>query len=267
MEPTEDVRIGLAGAASHADVVDRAAEAAASTGADPIRRDPAALAEADLDVAVLVGEGALLAYVRADADASTPVLPVGAGRGVRSVPAEDAAAGVRSTVAAVAEASLRTRSRPLLSVRVDGAAHRVLFDAMVVTSEPARISEYVVETPGGRVTDVRADGVVLAAPAGTHGYAAAADGPLLAPGTGVLAVVPVAPFVTDRDRWVLDDTEVTVRVTRDDAAVSVLADDREVGRVGDGGTVVCARDGAVDVAVVPESRPFWPGSEAGLEKL
>ncbi|WP_394351524.1 hypothetical protein [Halobacterium bonnevillei] len=55
----------------------------------------------------------------------------------------------------------------------------------MVTAEPARISEYAVETGTERVDEVRADGVVAATPAGSHGYARDADGPLLSRGRGL----------------------------------------------------------------------------------
>lgn len=258
MESTEDVRVGLVGDDPVASTVERAADAVEAAGGRPVRGDPDTVATESLDAVVPVGEPALLGLVRAGGSESVPVLPVGAGRGVRSVPAADAAAGVSSVVAAVGSDSLRTRPRPVLSVGVDGTAHRALFDAMVVTSEPARISEYAITTPDERVADVRADGVVVATPAGTHGYAAAADGPLLAPGVGALSIVPVAPFVTDRNRWVVDDETVTLQVTRDDAAVTVLADDRDVAEIGGDRSVELARDGSLPVATVPESRSFWP---------
>jgi len=267
MESTEDVRVGLVGGDGVASTVERVADAVEATGGRTARSVSDASPAADLDAVVTVGERATLDVVRADAGESVPILPVGAGRGVRSVPAAEAAAGTRSLVAAVAGDALRTRPRAVLSVAVDGTTHCALFDAMIVTSEPARISEYAVETPGSRVADVRADGVVAATPAGTHGYAAAADGALLAPGVGALSVVPIAPFVTDRNRWVVDDEAATLRVTRDDAAVTVLADDREVAEIGGDRAVELARDGTVPVAVVPESLPFWPRGRTGLEKL
>lgn len=258
MESTEDVRVGLVGGEDVASTVERVADAVGTAGVQTVRGGPDASSATVLDAVVAVGEPAVLDVVRADAAVSVPILPVDAGRGVRSVPAAEAAAGARSLVAALAGDSLRTRPRPVLSVSVDGTTHRALFDAMVVTSDPARISEYAVETPDGRVADVRADGVVVATPAGTHGYAGAADGPLLAPGVGALSVVPVAPFVTDRNRWVIDDVSATLRVTRDDAAVTVLADDRDVAEIGGGRSVELARKECLPVAVVSESLPFWP---------
>lgn len=259
MAPTGDLRIGVAGSDDgHEASVTRAIAGVETAGATPVRDDPAALADRALDAAILVGEGALLAAVRAGAGEDYPVLPVGAGRGVWSVPVDAVEAGARSVVAGLGDGSGTERTLPRLSVRVGDDRYRALFDLMVVTSEAARISEYAVTTATGPVATVRADGIVVATPAGSRGYAAAADAPALSPATDALAVAPVAPFVTDRDQWVLADEGLTLRVTRDEGAVSLLVDDREVARIGPDRPVTVARDGGVRVSIVPESRRFWP---------
>jgi len=134
-------------------------------------------------------------------------------------------------------------------------------DAMLVTSTPARISEYVVRAGDEHVTTVRADGVVIALPAGHSGCARAADDPVVAPEAGVAAVVPVAPFATDPDHWVVPIDGLSVTVERDEVPVDLLADDRTVG------PVTPSRAGTVRTAAVPESRPFFPGAGANLETL
>jgi NAD+ kinase len=111
-----------------------------------------------------------------------------------------------------------------LVVSVDGHESRAAFDTTLITSEPARISEYGVSVDGRRDT-FRADGVVVASPLGSYGYARAAGGPQLDFGTG-LAVVPIAPFATIADTWVLEPP-LSVSVERDDS-VTVFADTTEL---------------------------------------
>lgn len=108
-----------------------------------------------------------------------------------------------------------------LVVSVDGTRSTAAFDATLVTSEPARISEYAVSVAGRPHATFRADGVVVASPLGSHGYARTAGGPKLAFGTG-LAVVPIAPFATIADTWVIEPP-VSVCVERE-TPVTVLAD-------------------------------------------
>lgn len=229
---------------------DRVVDAVAEAGGEPLVEEAATAADPAFVVAV--GERALRAAV--GDDPATPVLPVEAGKGVASTPFADLPRALSVAVAGEAE---RTE-RALLSVRRgDDDPVPALFDVTLVTTEPARISEYRLADGGERVSQFRADGAVVATPAGTHGYAAAADGPLLAPGTGVAAVVPLAPFVTDREQWVLPDDDLSVTVVRDEGAVSLYADDEHVGEVPPHTTVTVARDGSATLLSTPVTRPFF----------
>lgn len=166
------------------------------------------------DAVLAVGERALVDAVDADA----PILPVDAGR--YAVPRSNVAAGINQLL----DGDGRGVDHPLLSVTVaDETAGTALLDVALVTSEPARISEYAVSFPSGRETAFRADAVTVATPLGSGGYAGASGGPVLAPGTG-LSVVPVAPFTTQTDRWVTPET-VTLSVERDEEPVSLVLDD------------------------------------------
>lgn len=171
------------------------------------------------DVVAAIGDAAVSALVQAGVAA--PVLPVDADEGFDSVRLDAAA----DTVQRALGGELGARTHPVLSVAIDGeAAGRACFDAMLVTSEPARISEYAVETAGG-TDQFRADGVVVATPAGSLGYARAVGGPVLDPDAGGLAVVPVAAFtVRALSRVVSASGALTVRVERDEGAISLLVD-------------------------------------------
>ena len=228
-----------------------AVRAVRAAGGDP---DPgmATAVVGDCEYVVAVGEPALLAVARARPE--VPVLPVGAGRGVQSVPRQAVAAGVEALLAG----EFDRETHPLVGVRVaDRTRATVLCDALAASAEPAKISEYAVHAGGERLAQFRADGVVVATPAGSSGYAGAAGGPTVAPGTGVAVVVPVASFATDDDHWVVDLGEVRVTVERDETAVQLVADDRAVGPVDTTDAVCLSPVGSVSVAVVAASAsPF-----------
>ncbi|WP_227355024.1 ATP-NAD kinase [Haladaptatus salinisoli] len=213
--------------------------------------DPRAVLDANPSVVVAPGEAAVTGLVRAGV--SVPILPVGAGPGLESVPESDVELGIEDLLAE----EWTTRNRPLLSASVGG--NRVadaLFDATLVTSEPARISEYSVRADGEFVDQFRADATVVATPAGSRGYARNAGGPVVQLGTEVVSVVPVAPFAIHVDDWVLRDP-VTLAVERDEDAVVLLADDREVCPVEPHEPVEMAFDGTVELASVDASRSFF----------
>lgn len=214
-------RIGFAGTGAEA-----AVDAVEGIDGEALAGRPAALVDADVDVLVALGSDAL--YDLVSAGASHPVLPVDAGAAVESVPRTELDAALHELVAGEYE----TTETRLLAVAVDGETYRALADVMVVTSEPARISEYgihtVIDRAATTVDTVRADGVVVATPRGSRAYSNDARGPVLAPDADTVSVVPIAPFRVDRTHWGLTPP-VTITVERDESDVTLLVDDTNHG--------------------------------------
>lgn len=182
------------------------------------------------DRVLALGERALIAVGRAGP--ASPVLPVG---GIPTGPTLDE---LDAAVDALLAPEPDVVRHPVLAVSGDRHRGRAVLDTTLVTSEPARISEYAITTEGRPVDRVRADGVVVATPLGSGGYASAVGGPVLGPDTG-LAVVPISPFETRRDCWVIDGP-VGLSVERDDSEVSVIVDDEDAGHVTPGETLLVA---------------------------
>lgn len=243
--------VGIVGPEGH-DAVERARTAIAETSTTATTGDAASVLDADPEAIVAVGEPALLAVARAEP--TVPVLPVDAGRGIQSVPKSD----IESAVSALL-ADISTVERRLLSVGVDGeSVGPALFDVTLTTTEPGEISEYGIGTGQTAVASFRADGVVVATPAGSQGYARNADGPIIAPELDAVVVAPVAPFAIDLDHWVLADSEpVRLAVEREEASVSLLVDDRQVREVDSDEPVDITGGGSLSIAVVPGSQPFF----------
>lgn len=213
------------------------ADALATAGNDVVSaKDAAAL--------VAVGEDALLEAVL-DGPAK-PVLPVAVDAGRYAV----SRSALAPAAAALADGEGRAEAHSTLSVSVDGdSVGRALLDVTLMTSEPARISEYGVRIDAEYVAEFRADGVVIATPLGSAGYARAAGGPLLTAETGV-CVVPVSPFATRTDTWVAPD-DVVASVERDDGDVSLYLDGRETVPLAPHERVTVRPDGEIRVLRVP----------------
>lgn len=141
----------------------------------------------------------------------------------------------------------RRVEHPIVSVTGASVTARAALDVAVVTDEPAQIARYGIERPNGRHVSVRADGVVIATPLGSRGYAAAVGSPQIDAGTG-LAVVPVAPFSTQKPMWVVDG-RVRVGLERGDGAVALVVDGERRAAVEPGEEVVAAVTDHVTVAV------------------
>jgi NAD+ kinase len=218
-------RLAVAGGDTDADAeVEAEVEAAVErAGGELVSTDRA-------NAVVAVGEDALVGLV----DAGRPVLAVGVD-GVPSVGRD----GLEAALSALVEGRCRTVRRPLLGVTGAGHEAVALFDVALFAAEPGRISEFALDRDGDRLATVRADGLVAATPAGSHGYARAAGGPTLGAGTGVVAVVPVAPFSASDATgagvgaapWVLDPARVALSVARDEVAVRLVVDGHTAGRV------------------------------------
>jgi NAD+ kinase len=173
-----------------------------AVGETPLVGTPDRVLEANPDAVVTIGRAAIASLVRDRPVPESPVLAVAAGEGFPDV-------GVATTperggpIADLAAGRYTTVEYPVLGV--DVGAERLgnaVFDTMVVTRDPGRISEFrvVSETELGAV---RADGVVVATPAGSHGYARSAGGPRLRGESGTAVVVPVGAFTMSPDRWVV----------------------------------------------------------------
>lgn len=188
---------------------------------------------------VTVGERALLTTARERPD--VPILPVDT-----AIRPEIEAGAIGKGVIETARENGMERLHPLLLVSVDDEPiEHAFMDITLVTREPARISEYALDTDESRIASFRADGVVVATPAGSNGYAAAAGGPTLTATAEALCVVPIAPFHTQSERWVLGTDPLSLSVLRDEGEVSLLIDDREYGSIESGQQVRLAVDGYV----------------------
>lgn len=241
--------VGDAGEASHGDEAsDAFADAASDVGGDVVTGSAADVLAGDPAVVVAVGESALLDVATRRPEA--PIVPVDAGRGVRSLRAADLVDAATSVVAG----EWTTESHPLLSVSVDEEEQGVaVLDVSLVTAEAAHISEYDLVVGDDRLGAVRADGVVIATPAGSPGYARRLDAPIIAPGSGAV-VVPIAPFATDPDHWVVDPDGLSIELERDEAPVELVVDDAVARAVDPNETVSVAVDGSVETVVLPASR-------------
>ncbi|MDR5657187.1 ATP-NAD kinase [Halodesulfurarchaeum sp. HSR-GB] len=202
------------------------------------------------DFLVTVGESALLSAVTAAVQ--VPIVPVAVDAGVPTVPLSDLAAAISALVAG--ESTIETV--PTIVVSLGENTYRALMDVMAVTAEPARISEFrtrKVETDVV-VDQVRADGIVAAAAAGTPGYGTAAGGPILDPELDGLAVVPVGPFRTERPQWVLAPP-IEFEVVRESVPVSLVVDDDPVERVPAGEPVRLDWGEPIEIAVLEATIP------------
>ncbi|WP_049982704.1 NAD(+)/NADH kinase [Halorubrum sp. BV1] len=214
-------------------VVDRTGDALPTTTATAVSNDAA-----DAAVVVAVGREALRDTVAAAPNGT--VIPVGRDRfaldvgRLKDVLSREFSAGPATAEPATPGSNdardaalapidgVRRATHPVLAVDGTSASPRAAFDVAFVTDSPARISEFAIEFAYGTPATFRADGVVVATPLGSGGYANAAGAPIVEPGGG-LAVTPIAPFRTQTDSWIAA-SELTVTVEREEEPVALVVD-------------------------------------------
>lgn len=199
------------------------------------------MAAAEVELILAIGEQPLSEV--AGADPGVPVLPA-------ELPTESIEHDIEAiswTIERFREGDAELRTEPLLGVSANGeSVGRSLLDVMLVRSEPGRISEYS-WTAGSDRSRFRADGVVLATPRGSHGYAHAAGGPRLGLDTAGVTITPVAAFGLGAAAWIEDPAAgIELRVERDEGAVSLLIDGIEQRQFSGRSTVTVRRQGSLE---------------------
>ncbi|MFA9415136.1 NAD(+)/NADH kinase [Natrinema sp. HArc-T2] len=247
-EPVVGVIDGQADATDAIEISDRLESVADVT---IVSDEVDAVLEAEPSVLVAIGEAPLAALARAAVD--IPVLPVGQVSGIESVDH----GCVPDTLEAIIGGDAVSRPQPVLGVSLESTdtvvSDRALFDVTLVTDEPARISEYAVHSRGQSVATFRADGVVAATPAGSHGYASTVDAPQVSAAIDAIAVAPIGPFVTQTRQWVLPDDDLAFTVERNENDVCLVVDDRSIGTVTMDARVTVSVTDTLSTLVVPEA--------------
>lgn len=178
------------------------------------------IADADL-VVVLGGDGTLLAAANlvAAAGRDTPILGINFGRlgYLTEVTLPEMLPALESVVAGTAHFQQRSMLR-VQTVRAgapltDGIA---LNDVVVTRATISRLIYLTVLVDDSFVTNVKADGLIVASPTGSTAYNLAAGGPIVHPEVEALVLTPIAPHsLGNRPIVVPGHSRVTVRAVTD----------------------------------------------------
>ncbi len=102
---------------------------------------------------------------------------------------------IEGFLARILRKDYKVEERLRLKVTVDGER---LFDclneAVVHTAQVAKIRHFAVDLDGAPVTQVRADGMILATPTGSTSYSMSVGGPIVDPRVPAIILTAIAPF-------------------------------------------------------------------------
>lgn len=192
-------------------------ETALNTGIDTFGAfTPAELGKlCDLGI-VVGGDGTMLAIARQLARFGVPLVGINQGRlGFMT----DVSVGqFAETLAPMLAGEYEEDRRTMLEggvwregeVIYDGYA---MNDVVVSRSVTSSMIEVKVEIGSEFVTNLRADGVIVASPTGSTAYALSAGGPILHPGIGGWLLVPIAPHdLSNRPIVLPDAVEISIEI-------------------------------------------------------
>jgi NAD+ kinase len=162
------------------------------------------------DLAVVVGgDGTMLGIARQLARHGTPLVGINQGRlgFITDVPAGDFAQLLAPMLAGDYEEERRT----MLTGSVVRDGERIfegfaLNDVVVSRGAATGMLEVKVEIGSEFITNLRADGLIVASPTGSTAYSLSAGGPILHPGIAGWVLVPIAPHDLSNRPIVLPDT-------------------------------------------------------------
>ncbi|HCY62261.1 MAG TPA: NAD kinase [Oxalobacteraceae bacterium] len=169
------------------------------------------------DVAIVVGgDGTMLGIARQLAPYNVPLIGINQGRlgFMTDIPVER----MMPVLADMLAGKIESEQRSLLEGEVlrDGTCvfQGVAFnDVVVARGSGAGMVELRVDVDGHFMYNQRSDGLIVATPTGSTAYALSAGGPLLHPGLGGIAMVPIAPHALSNRPIVLsDNSEIVIEI-------------------------------------------------------
>jgi NAD+ kinase len=198
---------------------------------DGVRVQPRAAAVADVDlVVVLGGDGTLLGvgHLVSAAGRDTPILGINFGRlgYLTEVTLDEMLPALDAVIADTAHFQRRSMLRTQVLRRGEAVSDDIVLNDVVVTRAAiSRLIYLTVYVDDAFVTNVKADGLIVATPTGSTAYNLAAGGPIVHPGVDALLITPIAPHsLGNRPIVVPGHSRVTVRTAdpaRDDVFVTL----------------------------------------------
>jgi NAD+ kinase len=176
-------------------------------------------------VLVLGGDGTLLAMADRIAVASRDIPILGVNFGSLGFLTEITRPELFESLDAVVSGRAGHDERMMLRATVGGDAFIALNDVVVTRHALSRMVEASVWVGEQFVTNVKADGLIIASPTGSTAYNLSAGGPIVHPAMDALVITPIAPHtLTNRPIVIPASREVRVEATTPSDGIHVTFD-------------------------------------------
>ncbi len=141
------------------------------------------------------GDGTLLSTAHNVGAHQTPILGVNFGR--LGFLADTEVSNLNDTIRRLEKGAYRIEERMVLEARFEGKdgpeVHWALNDFVLERSLMPQLISVEVCVDGAPLTTYWADGLIISTPTGSTAYALSVGGPILAPGSDVMVLTPIAP--------------------------------------------------------------------------
>jgi NAD+ kinase len=209
---------------------------------------------------VLGGDGTLLHVARRFIGHDTPILGINLGR--LGFLTEAAAGNMLEVVGQVLAGHAKIKTHFSLQAQAwrDGQAlesGHAINDVVLQRNMHPRMIEFEMHVYGHFVFRLRADGLVLATPAGSTAYALSAGGPIVHPEVAAISVVPICPHVLSNRPVVLPASAgIELILTASPAPAALNLDGQVQHELCAGDRVQVNSAGTVSLAYLPERHYF-----------
>lgn len=186
------------------------------------------LVERSQIIAVLGGDGTMIAAARLVGGRGTPV--IGINLGSLGYLTDFSVDDTVNVLDCVARGDFEVDQRTMLDWRAtrDGevtARGTVLNDVVINKSTVARIIEIECRVNDALLTTYRSDGLIVATPTGSTAYNLSAGGPIIHPDTKAICISPICPHtLTNRPIVLPDDVEIKLKLITREEEVMITSD-------------------------------------------
>lgn len=171
---------------------------------------------------VIGGDGTILRAARFFAEYGIPIFGVNLGRlGFLSQWSSD---DLEEVVAKIINEHFHIEERLMLQSE----KHFALNDFVVKGNSLARATKLTLKINGKAVCDYLADGLIISTATGSTAYGLSAGGPVIAPGLGVMEIVPICPHtMTARPLVISADSVISISMEDRDSGFVLSADGQD----------------------------------------
>jgi len=209
---------------------------------------------------VLGGDGTLLHAARHFIGSDTPILGINLGR--LGFLTDTPVGSMFDVVEDILAGNLKTKRHFSLQAEVwrgdDKLAEGVAMnDVVIERSAHPRLISFEMAVRNQFVFRMRADGLILATPAGSTAYALSAGGPIIHPEVEAIAVVPVCPHtLSNRPIVVPADDVIQLRLVESPLNAAVNLDGNELMQLMEGDRLVIRKGADILLVYLPDRHYF-----------